>query len=136
MKGRQQPIQRRTPLKRSNKPIARKTPIKRSTTPIKRTTPIKKLSDHLAAEMVLYRPERDAFLEGGIHPCELQVDDKCTGKGTELHHGKGRGKYLRVKKYWKRACPYCHRIGKKNVTDNSKAAIAAGHSFSRHNKDQ
>lgn len=120
-KGLSQPCWKRKyskPLPKSTKPLKR-TPLKKS------NKPIKKQSKKLAADLRKYYPLRDQFLVDNP-VCQLSLPG-CTKVSTEVHHAKGRGKYLLTVETFKAGCSSCHRY----ITDNSKEAIKTGLSMRR-----
>jgi hypothetical protein len=96
-----------------------------------RKTPIKKASKKRAKELREYKPVRRSFLKA--HPtCEVKLPG-CQGKATEIHHQAGReGKKLLDVTDFLSCCRSCHR----NITDDSREAIASGHSKTRLGKAQ
>ena len=87
---------------------------------------IKRVSKKRAKQLREYKPVRRKFLaENPI--CQLRLPG-CTGGSEELHHAAGRenGRLLKIEDF-KAACGHCHRI----ATEESKTAIAAGHSKTR-----
>ena len=56
--------------------------------------PIKQMSKKLSAELIVYRDLREVFLKKNpICPVTKQ-------KATQIHHKKGRGKFLNVVEFW------------------------------------
>jgi hypothetical protein len=87
---------------------------------------IKKVSKKRAAELREYKPIRRKFLADNPI-CGLKLPG-CTGHASEVHHQAGReGKRLLDITDFIGACHNCHRI----ATDQSREAIAAGHSKTR-----
>lgn len=86
------------------------------TAPLKRRTPLRKASPKRAKDMVLYRQERDAWLQ------TQRSCHHCNAVGMlELHHFRGRaGSLLRDVRFWLSLCGGCHR----QVYDNPKWARA------------
>lgn len=111
--------------KQPSKPVARKSPVK------KQGKPIRKVSKKRAKEQRQYTPVRKKFLKENPM-CQAQLEG-CEGKSSELHHMGGRqnGRLLKVEDF-RALCGNCHR----KITEESRAAIAAGHSKSRLGKPQ
>ena len=63
--------------------------------------------------------------------CEIRVPGVCTGVMEGVHHSKGRGKFLLVRKYLKRACNPCHRY----IETHPQYAMEHGFSVSRLTKE-
>lgn len=102
---------------KAKKPVTAKSPVKKR---------IKKVSKKRAKEQRQYAPVRKKFLKD--HPlCEAQLEN-CEGRSTEIHHSGGRenGRLLKIEDF-KALCGSCHR----KITENSREAIAAGHSKTR-----
>lgn len=101
---------------------------------------IPKISNKHAAELKIYYQLRDNFLKERTE-CEIRKQG-CWIVATQVHHDRGRGKYLLVVSTWKAVCSGpCHG----EITDHSKEAIEDGHSHRRntpiertifHNKDK
>lgn len=108
----------------AKKPEGRKSPEKGLSG--KNRSKIKKASKKRAKELREYKPIRNAFLKD--HPtCEVKLPG-CQGTATQIHHQSGRsGKKLLDVDDFLSACQHCHDI----ITEESRAAIAAGHSKSR-----
>ena len=53
-----------------------------------------------------YRRRRESYLER-FKTCQIKTRS-CTGKATEIHHAKGRGKYLNDESTWFATCRGCH----------------------------
>lgn len=87
---------------------------------------IKRVSKKRAAQERAYKPVRKKFLQQ--HPtCEAGLKD-CLGISTEIHHTAGReGERLLKVDDFKALCSNCHR----KITDQSRQAIAEGHSKTR-----
>jgi hypothetical protein len=101
-------------------------PVKKPTAGKPKQKRIKQASKKRAKQNRQYTPRKKKFLEE--HPmCEMQMEG-CTGIATELHHAAGRenARLLDVEDF-KSACHSCHR----KATDNSREAIADGHSKTR-----
>lgn len=69
--------------------------------------PIRKQSKAMAKRLRVYYKERQKFL------CQYTVcavdTSGCTGCSQDVHHQKGRGKYLLDKSTWIPVCRVCHR---------------------------
>lgn len=79
-----------------NKPTAKAPPKKN----------ISKVGSKLLAELAVYRKKRIKFLtENPL--CQGNLKG-CTFESTDLHHAKGRGKYLNVENYFRALCRNCH----------------------------
>jgi hypothetical protein len=85
------------------------------------------MSDKRMKELALYRKERIAYLKA--HPfCEVPG---CESPADQIHHKEGRENgLLLVKAKWMAICGPHHRY----YTDNSREAIEAGISVSKHKK--
>jgi hypothetical protein len=91
-----------------------------------RTKP-KPMSTKRGKELAQYTRDRKAFLAD--NPI-CGVPD-CTAPATEVHHKKGRENGLLLeKRWWLQICNPHHR----HYTDNSREAIEAGISISKHKK--
>ncbi len=64
------------------------------------------ISEKHALELKDYRVIRDAYMAAHLN-CEAQFEG-CTGLSQDLHHSKGRGKYLCDVNYFKALCRACH----------------------------
>lgn len=94
--------------------------------PLSKTqTKIKKVSTKLSKELRRYSALREQYLRQ--HPiCQAKV--KCRGKlATDIHHMKGRGKYLLDTTKFLSVCRDCHDW----ITEFSNEAIELGLSESR-----
>jgi len=71
--------------------------------------PISKVSVKQLERLKEYKKVRDAYMKE--HPiCEAQLDH-CTGKSTDLHHGRGRiGSLLTDVSNFHALCSYCHHV--------------------------
>ncbi len=103
-------------------------PLKR--TPLKKKPfIIRRVSDKRKKLLASYTALRKAFLS--THKvCEIK-GLKCIRKAQEVHHMRGRGKWLLVVEFWKAVCHNCHV----EITEHSEKAIEQGHSISRNKKD-
>ena len=67
---------------------------------------MKKISNKMARLQRDYSKLRKTWLAG--HPmCQAKIH-KCTLKSTDVHHKKGRGKYLLDESTWLSVCRNCH----------------------------
>lgn len=83
---------------------------------------IKRVSKKKREQDKIYAKLRPQFL--AEHPtCEIQWDDKCSKKATQVHHVKRRGKYYLKTETWKSSCRHCHAM----VEHNGKEAERRGH---------
>lgn len=74
---------------------------------IKINAPIKKISTRLRNLAKKYSQLREEFLKN--HPlCEAHLHD-CTRIATDIHHKRGRGKYLLDITTWLSVCRRCHQ---------------------------
>lgn len=101
--------------------------------PLKRKARLKPVSDRRAKENAVYRKVRKEYL--AAHPyCEICLAEhriECLKKAevhgvnraTEIHHRKGRGKYLNDVKFFLAVCRKCHNA----VGDNPKWAESRGY---------
>lgn len=91
----------------------------------KTTKPIQKVSDKQSKLLREYSRLREQYLRQ--HPiCQAKV--KCKGRiASDLHHQKGRGKYLCDTTFFLSTCRECHDW----ITEHSKEAIELGLSVSR-----
>lgn len=97
--------------------------------PIKTVTKsIKKITKKLRGLTMKYIQLRTVFLKD--HPlCEAKLDE-CTKVATEIHHMKGRGKYLLDDSTFLATCRNCHNW----LENHPKLAKLLGFSDSRLNK--
>jgi hypothetical protein len=70
----------------------------------KSVVPINKVSEKLSKELVEYRKVRDQYMKS-TPVCEVRG---CPHPPTDLHHRKGRGKYLCVVEYFMAVCRAHH----------------------------
>jgi len=68
---------------------------------------VRQQSDKLKAEGIKYRKLAKKFRES--NPVCAVRSENCTGKTTEVHHKRGRGKYLLDIKTWLPVCHNCHK---------------------------
>lgn len=108
-------------LPKNKKPISRKEFL-----PKKRDN-IAPVSKKQAEQNKKYGLLCNSFLRDN-QECIAKIQGVCTHHATEVHHAKGRGKYLLVVKYFRAVCRGCH-----NWADAyPKEAINIGLSVSRH----
>ncbi len=89
---------------------------------------MRKLSNKLAGNLRIYRTLRRDYLID--HPvCEIG-EIGCSYNSTQIHHKKGRGKYLTEVSTFVACCFYCHRW----VEENPALAKQKGLSESRLSK--
>jgi hypothetical protein len=91
--------------------------------PIAKTqTKIKPVSTKLSRELRKYSSLREQFLRN--HPiCQAKV--KCRGKlATEVHHKRGRGKYLLDTTTWLATCHDCHCWIEINVREAKELGLS------------
>ena len=94
---------------------------------IKTNKPIKQASSKTVKALTEYRKVRDAYMREH-RTCEV---DGCDKNSTDLHHKKGRGKYLSDERYFMAVCRTCHiKIGK-----NPKWSYANGYMILRGAKE-
>ena len=72
----------------------------------KNTKPIKKVSSKMSAQLTIYNKLRRTFLEKNPL-CQASLHN-CTLQSTDVHHKKGRGKYLNDPTTWLSVCRSCH----------------------------
>ena len=86
---------------------------------------MKKVSKKLAQEQRKYSKLRKTWL--AEHPmCQAKIN-KCTLKSTDVHHKKGRGKYLLDVSTWLSVCRPCHNY----IEEHPEEAIELGFSEKR-----
>ena len=86
----------------------------------KNTKPIKKVSSKMSAQLTIYNKMRKTFLEK--YPlCQASLVN-CSLQSTDIHHMKGRGKYLIDPTTWLSVCRTCHNW----IEENPKDAIVLG----------
>lgn len=90
-----------------------------------RRKPINAKSEKLKAQHAEYVKIVKEMLAADPY-CELRTP-ACTQKAQGLHHMKGRGKYLLVRKYLKRACNACNGY----VENHPQYALEHGLSVSK-----
>lgn len=95
-------------------------------TPIKKKFyVIKKVADNTAEELKIYRIlSKDFKKDNPICQCGI---NHCQRETTDVHHKKGRGKYLNVVKYFLAVNRVCHRW----INENNEEAMKLGLSLSR-----
>lgn len=72
----------------------------------KNTKPIKKVSSKMSVQLTIYTKLRRVFLEKNPL-CQASLHN-CTLQSTDVHHKKGRGKYLNDPTTWLSVCRSCH----------------------------
>lgn len=88
---------------------------------LKRKTPLRRCSKKRMAENRIYAVQRVEFLEN--HPCcEVGRKDICTGRATQVHHVKKRGKHYTDASTFMAVCPSCHQW----ITDHQGQARVLG----------
>jgi hypothetical protein len=85
--------------------------------------PISKRSKAMADQMKIYNQRRRKFLIEW-YLCDVVT---CENHSTEIHHKKGRGKYLLDETTWMAVCRVCHA----QIENNPEWAKAKGYSLSR-----
>ena len=91
------------------------------TKPLKQTfikptnKPIRNKSSKMSAQLTIYTKMRKTFLEK-YSMCQAHLN-KCTLQSTDIHHMKGRGKYLNDPTTWLSVCRVCHNWIEKNPTE-------------------
>jgi hypothetical protein len=119
-----QPKSGPTPAKGGKPGKGQKKPLQRGKAP-------KKVSKKRAKELREYKPVRSAFLKANP-TCGAKLPG-CTGRATQIHHQAGKeGKRLIDINDFLGICDNCHRI----ITEDSKGAIADGHSKTRLGKSK
>ena len=70
---------------------------------------MKRKSEKHSAELAKYSALRKSFLTRNRGCQAIKYSGaKCTNLATQVHHRKGRGKYLNVVGTWMAVCPRCH----------------------------
>ena len=94
---------------------------------MKRRTPIRKVSVKQSALLRQYMKQRKVFLEA--HPwCEVSsLHNDRPNPATDIHHMKGRGKYLLDESTWLAVSRYAHVW----IHNNPKQARALGYILPR-----
>lgn len=88
----------------------------------KRRKRIKRVSKKKREQDKIYAKLRPQFL--AEHPaCEIQWDDKCSKKATQVHHVQRRGKFYLKTETWKSSCRHCHAM----VEAHGEEAEKLGH---------
>lgn len=106
--------------------------MRKAPAPLRRqTTVIKKISKGLRKKVAEYSALRKDFLEQ-FPFCMAKIwvslqSVGCTHLATDIHHRKGRGKYLLDVETWLPVCRNCHRW----IEEHPKEAKQAGFSKSR-----
>jgi hypothetical protein len=90
--------------------LRRKTPLKAKTGFKKRGGKLKALSGSRKVKNADYEKVKAEYFEEKNYQCEI-----CNGQGTDLHHKKGRGKFLCDKSSFMVACRRCHTYLHNNV---------------------
>jgi hypothetical protein len=107
-------------------PVYKSASANNSTPKIKKRKAVKKISDKHAEELEIYYKLREDFLNKHTE-CEIRKPG-CFGVSNQVHHDRGRGKYLLDVSTWKAICGGpCHD----EITVKSKEAIEDGHSQRR-----
>lgn len=88
---------------------------------LQRRTPLRRQSRKAVARARIYRRRRDVFLDANPS-CA-----RCGRRATEVHHKRGRGKYLLDEETWLALCHGCHM----HVTTRPAEALADGWSLPR-----
>lgn len=89
----------------------------------KSTKGIKVVTDKLKQERSLYSRLREKFLLD--NPVCMARLGGCTYHSTEVHHKKGRGKFLCVVKYFLGVCRNCHdKIGVMSIVEAVKRGFS------------
>ena len=89
---------------------------------------MRKVSDKRKKELEKYSGLRKSFLTRN-RGCQAlkKSGSKCPRLATEVHHRKGRGKYLNVVASWMAVCPRCHRV----IEEERSWARAMGYLLNR-----
>lgn len=97
----------------------------------KLNTRIKQISTKQAILNKEYSEERKFFLSNPKNQlCQAKLLN-CDGRATDIHHKKGRGKYLLDTSTWLSVCRSCHMI----IEANPAFAKQLNLSESRHDKE-
>jgi len=94
--------------------------------PLKRKARLKPVSRKMSALKKQYMKQREVFLKSNPH-CELLLATGNSMPATEIHHKKGRGKYLLDETTWMAVSSTAHRI----IHDNPKWAKEQGYILTR-----
>lgn len=87
-----------------------------------RKTSLKKVSDSLRAKLELYKELRPEFLKG--KNCEYPKEPfGCLNPASQIHHRKGRGKYLLDRRTWLAVCGLCHHYLETHKKEARKLGI-------------
>jgi len=71
---------------------------------------VRRASKKHKKELEKYSKLRKSFLTNNRGCQAVTVSDKkCPNLATEIHHRKGRQKYLNVVASWMAVCPHCHK---------------------------
>jgi len=93
---------------------------------MKRRTPIRKVSKKMAVIKRQYMKQRAVFLEA--HPwCEVYAGLGVQSPATDIHHMKGRGKYMLDETTWMAVCRGAHTY----IHDNPSWAREMGYILPR-----
>jgi len=87
---------------------------------------IPQFSDKMLNQLAAYRRKRKKYLIE--HPeCEAKISSLCCGKSDQIHHQKGRQKYLADERYFLAVDFPCHRW----IEENPEKAKELGFSLDR-----
>ena len=88
----------------------------------KNTKPIKKVSSKMSAQLTIYNKLRKTFLEK--YPlCQASLPG-CSLQSTDVHHMKGRGKYLNDPTTWLSVCRTCHNWIEENPIESEQLGFS------------
>jgi len=87
--------------------------------------PIRKVSIKLSKEQAVYRGKRIIFLAENTN-CFAKFNG-CFGEATDVHHSRGRGRYLNDTTTWLPLCRSCHNY----IETHPKEAKERGYSKNR-----
>lgn len=87
---------------------------------------ISKVSEKMEAKLLEYNIISDYFKTDNPE-CQAKCNEYCTGKTDDVHHKKGRGRYMNNPDYFLAVCRSCHIF----ITNNPQIAIEKGWSESR-----
>jgi hypothetical protein len=106
--------------------LTRKTvPVRKKSAPGNPGSSLRKVAVEQAKRNRKYYEAKDEYLAINTE-CMAQLEG-CSGKATEVHHAKGRGRYLLVKKYFRAVCLLCHD----KIENQPKLAVSLNLSLSR-----
>jgi hypothetical protein len=89
------------------------------------TVKIKKVSEKLSKELNIYNGKRIIFLAENTN-CFAKFNG-CFGEATDVHHSRGRGRYLNDTSTWLPLCRSCHNY----IETHPKEAKGKGYSKNR-----